>query len=52
MNFETIAFRPEGRASIKDVVVNYTLASLDELGTTAPGAEFAGAPVNCPWWQP
>ncbi|MDI5810694.1 hypothetical protein MJM95_29350, partial [Salmonella enterica subsp. enterica serovar Anatum] len=23
---ETIAFRPEGRASTKDVVVNYTLA--------------------------
>ncbi|EBA4392625.1 hypothetical protein A7G03_06345 [Salmonella enterica] len=33
---ETIAFRPEGRASIKDVVVNYTLASLDELEQLHP----------------
>ncbi|SUH10246.1 membrane protein [Salmonella enterica subsp. enterica] len=46
---ETIAFRPEGRASTKDVVVNYTLASLDELEQLAPGAESAGAPVNRPW---
>ncbi len=44
---ETIAFRPEGGRR-QNVVVNYTLASLDER-TTAPGAESAGAPVNRPW---
>lgn len=41
---ETIAFRPEGRASIKDVVVNYTLASLDELEQLHPALNLLAHP--------
>lgn len=41
---ETIAFRPEGRASIKDVVVNYTLASLDELEQLHPALNLLACP--------
>ncbi|SUG69232.1 membrane protein [Salmonella enterica subsp. enterica] len=41
---ETIAFRPEGRASTKDVVVNYTLASLDELEQLHPALNLLAHP--------
>lgn len=41
---ETIAFRPEGRASTKDVVVNYTLASLDELEQLHPALNLLALP--------
>lgn len=41
---ETIALRPDSRASAKDIVVDYTLASLDELEQLTPALNLLAHP--------
>ncbi|VUT16073.1 MULTISPECIES: triphosphoribosyl-dephospho-CoA synthase [Klebsiella] len=41
---ETIALRPDSRASAKDIVVDYTLASLDELEQLNPALNLLAHP--------
>jgi triphosphoribosyl-dephospho-CoA synthetase len=41
---ETIALRPESRASTKDVIIDYMLASLEELEQLHPALNLLAHP--------